>query len=126
MDVVPACGFAPDDFLCAGLEFHEADWAVAGDVFAVGGGSMGWRGSDGVGEGEGGLGEDKLEFGGEEGELVLEVFGGFEDVVEDVDDVFALVAFAVVGAGAGGEVGNGDVVDVAGCAGHGDGFGGCF
>ena len=42
--------------------------------------------------------------------------------MEDVDDVFALVAFAVVGAGAGGEVGDCDGVDVAGCAGHGDCF----
>lgn len=50
------------------------------------------------------------------------MFGGFEDVVEDVDDVFALVAFAVIGAGAGGDVGNCDGVDVAGCAGHGDCF----
>ena len=50
------------------------------------------------------------------------MFGGFEDVVQDVDDVFALVAFAVVEAGAGGKVGDCDGVDVAGCAGHGDCF----
>ena len=67
--------------------------------------------------------EDEVEFGGKEGELVLEMLGGFEDVVEDVDDVFALVALEVVGAGAAREVADGDVVDVARCAGHGDGFG---
>lgn len=39
------------------------------------------------------------------------MLGGFEDVVQDIDDVFALIALAVVGAGAVGDVGNGDVVD---------------
>lgn len=52
------------------------------------------------------------------------MLGGFEHVVQDVDDVFALVAFAIVGAGAVGEVTDCDVVDVPSCASHGDGFGG--
>lgn len=52
------------------------------------------------------------------------MLGGFEDVVQDVDNVFALVAFAVVRAGAVGNVGDCDVVDISSCASHGDGFGG--
>lgn len=39
------------------------------------------------------------------------MLGGFEDVVQDIDDVFALIALAVVRAGAVGDVGDGDVVD---------------
>lgn len=38
MDVIPACCFAPDDFLLGGLEFHKADGTVIFDGFPVAGG----------------------------------------------------------------------------------------
>ena len=64
MDIIPARGLAEDDFFGGGVEFHEADGAVAGDWFAVG-----WfiicvvGGRRGRGKSRG-MGEDLLEFGG--------------------------------------------------------------
>ena len=64
-----------------------------------------------------------MEFAREEGELVLEVLGRLEHVVEDIHDVFALVALvAVVRAGAVGDLVDGHAVDVPRRARHLDGF----
>lgn len=148
VDVVAAGGFAVDYvFGGEGGEFRVADWAVAFDGFAVavdflpffffrllcwrrwgvfvgGGGGRGWL-LWLLGSGYAGLlGEDLAELGGEKCDLVSEVLGGFEDVVEDVDNVFALVSLFVVRAGAAGFEGDCYVVDVPRCAGHFDGFGG--
>lgn len=71
VDVVAAGGFAVDDFFGGGIELHEADWAVAGYFFAVGG----WcivvvfvvAGFIGIGRGsrrERRLVEDEVQFGG--------------------------------------------------------------
>ena len=83
MDVVAARGFAEDDFLRGRVERGEADGAIAVDGFAVGWGGLVWSGGGG-GDGRVGGGEDLAQFGAEECELVLEVFGGFEDVVQDL------------------------------------------
>lgn len=86
MDVVSAGRAAPDDVF-AGLEFHDAHGTVAFDGLAVAG-VVAVRGGGGEGCGLGGCGgggEDFGEFGSEEGELVGEVGGGFEDVDKDLE-----------------------------------------
>ena len=37
VDVIPACCFAPDDFLLGGLEFHKADRALIFNGFSIAG-----------------------------------------------------------------------------------------
>jgi len=43
MDIVPTSGFAPDDVLSLGIEFHEADRAVALDRLSLAGVVIGRR-----------------------------------------------------------------------------------
>ena len=64
MDIIPASGATEDDFFGGGVEFHEADGAVAGDFFAVGWFIICVSGGGGRGREGRGLGEDLLEFGG--------------------------------------------------------------
>lgn len=63
------------------------------------------------------MGEDLLELGPEQGQLVLEVGGSFEDGVEGVDLVLAFVALERVRTRADGFACDGDLVDVA-CRAH--------
>lgn len=84
VDVVAACGFAVDDFLGGWGEVHAADGAVVFDGFADG--VVGGAGGGGFGRGSGRcFGQDLLKLGGQEGGLVLQLAGGFEDEVEDLD-----------------------------------------
>ena len=58
--------------------------------------------------------------------MVLQIFGGFENIVKHINDVLALVALQVVWAGAAGNLCNPNVVNVACGAGHSDCFFGTF
>jgi len=95
--VVPTCRLAPHKLIAIGLEVHVTYGTISLDGFAsavyiLGAGRFCWYGW--------GAGEDLSKLGRDEGELILEMVGCFEDSVESIDFVFALVPFPVIRTGA--------------------------
>jgi hypothetical protein len=120
MDVVSASGLAPSYLLAFGRKGHAADRTVVFDRLAV---AVAGRLFHGVCRQSGGIAGDLLQLGSEESILLAETLRRFEDVVQDVQHVFAQGLFGVVAleagvrAGAGRNVRDGHGVDVTGRAG---------
>ena len=91
--VIATCRFAPHQLIVVLVEIHVTDGTFTFDWLSL---AIGVSGTGKVGRYSWRCSKDISQFRGEKSKLVLQMLGGLENIVQDVNLVFAFVSFPVI------------------------------